>query len=603
MHEREEARLTLAFLRSIQKNLVSINRSVASEVPFAFWIQYALLPIMAALPYALAWVTGRLIDELTFIAGAGSVPAVVLYLLIALVFLNVGNFLYDFRSYYGQVVWYYLESKYMFDMMQKRANLDLAVQDDPEKRDLIQRATDRGPYSIRWFLDVVPQLLQNLLEIAFALVVFVSSAWWLAIVAAIAAAPRLYVQLLMGRKSWELTVEQAEARRKYWHIQDKFSWTAEIAEMRLFQSAGYLIDYAKRLFDEYVGAQRTLDRNRNALSAGADAFSEVVIGIGLFLLVVSVATGDITVGTFTFLMGSVATLRGSFNGVFRSFGSLYEENLYVNDFHEFMQLSNSVPKPERGVRVTETPTIEFRNVSFTYPGQESPALTHVSLTIPRGTKLALVGVNGSGKTTLVKLLCRFYDPTEGEILVDGVNLKDVDIESWYAILGVLFQEYSSYHFLVRDAIALGRVSKEQKIEAVKAAAQAAEADAFIETWEKKYDQQLSVSFTGGVTPSIGQSQKLALARTFYRDPQVLILDEPTASIDAEAEAKIFERIQSLSSGRTVILISHRFSTVRQADHIAVLKDGMVHEYGTHDELIAKEGTYARLFKLQAKGYQ
>ena len=223
--------------------------------------------------------------------------------------------------------------------------------------------------------------------------------------------------------------------------------------------------------------------------------------------------------------------------------------------------------------------------------------------IPQGERLALVGGNGSGKTTFVKLLCRFYDPTEGRILIDGRDLRTINLESWYAMLGVLFQEYAHYHLLVRDVIALGRSGHEPTLEKIKAAAQASEADAFIEEWEWQYEQMLGKSFSQGVEPSIGQWQKLALARTFYRDPRVLILDEPTSSVDAEGEAHIFERIESAGRERTVILISHRFSTVRHADRIAVLENGVLTELGAHEKLLAHDGTYARLFKLQAKGYQ
>lgn len=230
-------------------------------------------------------------------------------------------------------------------------------------------------------------------------------------------------------------------------------------------------------------------------------------------------------------------------------------------------------------------------------------LKNFSLRIAPGEKLALVGSNGAGKTTLVKLLCRFYDPDKGRILINGNDIKTVDLESWYRELGVLFQDYDNYHFLVRESIAIGRSGAMSSLEKVKGAAKASEADTFIEEWEKAYEQMLGKQFTGGIEPSIGQWQKLALARTFYRDPQVLILDEPTSSIDAEAEAKIFDRLEQLPKDRTVILISHRFSTVRHANRICVIKDGRLAELGTHAALLKRGGTYARLFKLQARGYR
>jgi len=213
-----------------------------------------------------------------------------------------------------------------------------------------------------------------------------------------------------------------------------------------------------------------------------------------------------------------------------------------------------------------------------------------------------VGINGAGKTTLVKLLCRIYDPTEGQILVDGRDLKELDIDSWLHAIGVLFQDYSAYQMKVSEAIALGRSDEPVDMDRVKWAAQGSEAAEFIDEWEDGYDQMLGKQFEGGIDPSKGQLQKLALARALYRNPAILVLDEPTASVDAESEAKIFARLEALPKDKTVILISHRFSTVRTADKILVLKDGAVHELGSHAELMEKDGTYAKLFRLQAKGY-
>ena len=247
--------------------------------------------------------------------------------------------------------------------------------------------------------------------------------------------------------------------------------------------------------------------------------------------------------------------------------------------------------------------IVFDNVSFSYPGAGKPTLKNISLKITAGEKIALVGSNGAGKTTLIKLLCRFYDPTEGKITVNGRDLKEIKLESYYSMIGVLFQEYSNYRLLVKEAIGVGRASARMNLDKIIKAAEQSDADLFISKWADKYEQQLGKEYTCGVEPSIAQWQKLALARAFYRDPNIYILDEPTSSIDGEAEAKIFEKLGQLPADRTVILISHRFSTVRKANRIVVMEDGAITENGTHEELLANDRTYARLFKLQAKGYQ
>jgi ABC-type multidrug transport system fused ATPase/permease subunit len=250
------------------------------------------------------------------------------------------------------------------------------------------------------------------------------------------------------------------------------------------------------------------------------------------------------------------------------------------------------------------PEIVLDNVSFAYPGTDKLVLKNLSLAIPSGAKVALVGVNGSGKTTLVKLICRIYDPTEGTILVNGHDLRDLNLDSWHHQMSVLFQDYADYHFLVKDVIAMGRRngSPAADMYKVRQAARQSGAEGFIAEWAGQYEQMVGREFPDGIDPSKGQLQKLALARSFYRDPGLLILDEPTASIDAEAEARIFEELEALPRDKTVILISHRFSTVRKADRICVFKDGIVAEQGTHDDLMRLSKIYARLFKIQAAGY-
>jgi ATP-binding cassette subfamily B protein len=283
----------------------------------------------------------------------------------------------------------------------------------------------------------------------------------------------------------------------------------------------------------------------------------------------------------------------------------YKDSLFVTDILKILDTKPAIKQPETGIILdpSVTPEIEFQNVSFIYPNSDRMVLKNLSLKIRAGEKLALVGVNGSGKTTIVKLLCRFYDPTEGKILINGNDLRDIDLGSLYYLMGVLFQDFATYNFPVKQSIAMGRPTDDIDLEKVKNAAETSESDTFISQWSNGYDQMIGKEFTGGIDPSKGQMQKLALARTFYRDPKFLILDEPTASIDAEAEAKIFERLESLPADRTVILISHRFSTVRKADTICVINDGAISELGSHQELITLNGIYARLFNLQAAGYQ
>ena len=334
-------------------------------------------------------------------------------------------------------------------------------------------------------------------------------------------------------------------------------------------------------------------------------FSQSALAFAGVWFALEVLKGSIQIGTLTFFLASIGNLRQALSGLFMNLGRQYQDNLFVSDAFRLLDLKPTIMQPAPGIALdpAATPEIVFEDVSFKYPHAKRYALKNFSLAIPAGEKLAVVGANGAGKTTLVKLLCRFYDPQEGRILIGGHDLRTINLEHWYRMLGILFQDYNNYHFLVKEAIGMGRTSAPPALSKVRAAAEAGEADVFIREWEHAYEQMLGKEFTGGVEPSIGEWQKLALARTFYRDPRVLILDEPTSSIDAESEAKIFDKLERLPKDRTVILISHRFSTVRQANRICVIEGGHAAEIGTHEELLARGGTYARLFRLQAKGYR
>ena len=252
--------------------------------------------------------------------------------------------------------------------------------------------------------------------------------------------------------------------------------------------------------------------------------------------------------------------------------------------------------------LSSVPEITFKNVSFKYSNSEKYSLRNISLTLQSGNKIGLVGNNGAGKTTFVKLLCRIYDPTEGTILINGIDLREISLEEWWSYLAVMFQDYANYDFLAKEAIAIGRSEKSLDLKKVIEAAEISQSHTFISEWKDKYDQQMGVEF-GGKEPSKGQRQKLSIAKIIYRNALVMILDEPTASVDAEAEAKIFNSIENLSKNTTALLISHDFSTISECDQIFVLEEGYLIEEGNHIELMKKIGKYAELYNLQAKRFK
>jgi ATP-binding cassette subfamily B protein len=316
-------------------------------------------------------------------------------------------------------------------------------------------------------------------------------------------------------------------------------------------------------------------------------------------------SGSITLGDMTLYLTLCRQSQGTFQSLLSSVGSLYESGLFLNHLFGFLGLEPRMPPAPRPRRVPHPirSGIEFRGVSFRYPGREDWALRGIDLHLAPGEKVALVGANGAGKTTLIKLLTRLYDPTEGQILLDGVDLQEYDVEDLRSSIGVIFQDFVRYQATVRENIGFGQIEALDDTPRLLSAAQRGGADEVIATLPDGYDSMLGRWFDRGHELSGGQWQKIALGRAFMRDSEVLVLDEPTAALDAEREYEIFRRFQTLTDGKIAVLISHRFSTVRMADRIAVLEDGQLAELGTHTALLAHGGTYPRLFNLQAEGYR
>jgi ATP-binding cassette subfamily B protein len=317
------------------------------------------------------------------------------------------------------------------------------------------------------------------------------------------------------------------------------------------------------------------------------------------------AAGVFTIGVLTFLAGSFRQSRDVIQRILLSLSQVYEQSLYLDDLFSFLALEPHI-RPRAGALPVPVPIrtgFAFENVGFRYPGAETWAVRGLDFSLAPGERLALVGENGAGKTTLVKLLARLYDPTEGRILLDGVDLREYDVDSLRRNVGVIFQDFVRYDFILRENIAVGNIAKREDEQRIESAAQRSLADSVAARLAGRYDQMLGRRFDGGVELSGGEWQKVALARAYIRDAQLLILDEPTAALDARAEYQVFLRFSELTQGRMAVLISHRFSTVRMADRILVLQGGELVEHGTHEALVAQGGLYAELFQLQAAGYR
>jgi len=565
----------------------------------------AIFLINSVAPFLASGIWGLLLNKLTALTGGVIDSRMLLLLILLLVSRAVLPILQNLESYIRWTFYYWLEEKLEMTIIKKRGELDVAVHEDAKLSDLFNRVNENGTWRIRNFTDRQFFLLQNVVEVIIAGVIIFIFKWWVFVIIAVGTIPELVGEAKYGRTVWNIHTGKAEIRRRFWNLKYHFDQLHTIVELKLFQNINYFLKAITGLFRTFRGEEQKNERTRLKAKTISVAISQIVYAFSTVWFVFSVVRGEMQIGSLVFVLASIGDLRNALSGLFRNLASQYQDNLFVTDVFTFLDLTGSISSKTDALIIParHTPKIIFENVSFSYQGSNRPILRNISLTINPGEKVALVGVNGVGKTTLVKLLCRFYDPTAGRILVDGVDLRDIDIESWYHHIGALFQNYANYNFLVKDSIGIGRTEIPLELAKVKNAAHASEAELFINEWELGYEQMLGKSFTEGVEPSTGQWQKLALARAFYRDANILILDEPTSAIDTEAEAKIFEKLEALPDDHSVVLISHRFSTVRHANKIVVIEDGTISEQGSHEELLALDGTYARLFKLQAKGYE
>ena len=421
----------------------------------------------------------------------------------------------------------------------------------------------------------------------------------------IAIIPSFLGESHFNSKNYALTRSQTPERRELDYLRYLGASDETAKEIKIFGLADFVINRFRTLSDKFYAANSKLAKNRSVWGT----FFSILGTIGYYLaygyIIYQTVTGRATVGMLTFLAGSFRQLSGLVEGMLNRFTMVSQGAIYLNDFLEFFEI-----KPKISVAANALPFprpvkqgFVFENVGFKYHNSENWANRNLNFTLHPGEKLALVGENGAGKTTLVKLLARLYDPTEGRILLDGVDLKEYQIDDLRLNMGVIFQDYLRYQMTLSQNIAVGNINEADNKPLIEKAAHESLADTLAVKLPGKYEQPLGRRFNNGIELSGGEWQKVALARAYMKDAQVLILDEPTAALDARAEYDVFQRFAQLTQGKSAVLISHRFSTARLADRILVLDKGSVLEIGTHKELLDKKGRYAELFHLQAMGYQ
>ncbi len=562
--------------------------------------------IKAVLP-ALILYTGKLIiDEVVLLAGQHTREYDILlqWVLLECGFVVLSDYLGRRISLLDSLLGDLFANESSLRLMQHAAMLDMAQFEDARFYDKLERAR-RQTVGRTVLLSQVLTQMQDLVTIVFLGAGLVIMIPWLLPILFLSVIPSFLGETHFSARSYSLTRSWTPRRRELDYLRYVGASDETAKEVKVFGLSDFLTGRFAEVAAKYYTENKALAINRFRWGV----FLSVVGTLGYYsaygIILYQAVGGRITIGDLAFLSGSFNRMKSLMESILGKFSGMAESALYLQDYFEFFQLQPSILPPKQSVPFPR-PIREgfvFEDVGFRYEHSERWALRHLNLVIRRGEKVALVGENGSGKTTLVKLLARLYDPREGRILLDGVDLREYDPADLRKEIGVIFQDFVRFHLIASENIAVGRIDRRDDMPLISDAARQSLADEVIAGLPEGYRQMIGRRFEEGLDLSGGQWQKIALARAYMRDAQVFILDEPTAALDARAEHEVFQRFSELTRGKTSVLISHRFSTVRMADRILVLDQGGLLEEGSHDELLALGGRYAELFALQARGYR
>lgn len=550
----------------------------------------------------------RIIGQLTKVFQNQPVTNSHVYILLAASTLAVlgERFAWRWITFIERKTWIKWYVRITVDFNYAVSGLDMEQHHNPEFEKRLQKVQQEYSYTPQNFANYILQCLHSTIRLISTLVVVATFAPWLIIVMTASLIPGFLAEKRFSKLKWNLWGEKGDkpllAFRTTQYLQDK----NKLQETKIFGTRNHLVNFLQGLHTDFYNRQlKYLKNTQSRMFFGLT--SEVLVAAGATLwLIQKVLNRSLSLANYSFYSGIILQFGSSLSLIANSLNFIYDNNEFMKDLYWLFDVKPQLAQSVNPVRLLAKagPTITFENVSFRYPGNDKLALKNISFNIKLGDSLAFVGENGAGKTTIIKLLLRFYDPDAGRILINGTDLKEIELASYYTHIGVLFQNFNDYPFSVRDNIALGRVENFSDDKGVYKAAKIANAEPFIKAYPKQYDQVLEVGFEDGIEPSGGQWQRIALARALFRDAGILILDEPTAAVDAKSEYEIFKTLEIHSKNKTTIIISHRFSTVRQAETIYVMRNGEIIERGQHAQLIQnREGLYKEMFDKQAEGYR
>jgi len=608
-------KVTLTAIRSAALNIVKAFQLIWDAHRLST-VGMALVTLLSAiLPAAQAWAGKLIVDGVVTnigkIASPGNMDVMTMlrpvlpYLAFEFGLVTLGAVLSQGRTLLEHILHARLAHNINSAIIRKALALDLRFFENAEFYDKLENARREADYRALSILNNGFTIVQNIITLTSFVALLVVFSPLIALLLLGASIPLFIAQTHFSELNFRLLSWRAPEARTMGYLERLLTNDESAKEIKLFGLGEPLLKRYVELFWKFYHDDEALARRRSLVSVGFGILTSLSYYVAYAWIVFRTLAGTITLGSMTLYLSVFRQSQNTFQGLLNNIGQLYESALFMSNLYGFLELVPDMVASGTQHKVARpiTQGIEFRDVSFKYPNKPEWALRHVSLTIGPGEKIALVGANGAGKTTFIKLLTRLYDPSEGQILLDGRDLRDYDLEDLRKRIGVIFQDFVRYMMTARENIGFGQIEALDDQPRIEVAAQKGGADEVVGELPKGYETMLGGWFNEGRQLSGGQWQKVALGRAFMRDAEVLVLDEPTAALDAEREYEIFQRFRALTDGRIAILISHRFSTVRMADRIAVFVQGAMTELGTHPELLAQSGTYARLFNMQAEGYR
>jgi ATP-binding cassette, subfamily B, bacterial len=588
------------------RNVPPVLRIVWESGPTVVTLGLVFRLLTSLLPIGLLWIAKLIIDAIVHsVSSHQAVPRSFWWLVAGEFALAVlGGILARGIDYLDSLLADNYTRHVSVEVMKHAAELDLLAYEDPVFYDRLERARVQATDRLGMIQSIGRLVQQVITTISLSISILFFSPWLLLLLVA-GVVPAFLGESHFAFLGYAKNFRQTPIRRQLDYLRVLGGSREAAKELKLFGLRGFLVGRFSQLSDQIYDENVALSKKRLIAGIGLSMIGTAGYYAAYVYVIWRTVMGALSIGTLTFLSGAILQASSNIQQIFSTVSSIADQALFLTDLLAFFEMRptirskpNALPAP-RPIKLG----FEFRNVSFKYPGNSRMVLRDFNFTLHPRERVALIGENGQGKTTIVKLLTRLYDPVEGQVLLDGIDLREYDLDDLYREIGVIFQDFMRYEMTAKENIAVGRIEDLNNMEHLREAAHKSMADEVIERVPEKFDQMLGRRFETGVDLSGGEWQKVALARAYLREAQVLILDEPTAALDARSEFEVFRRFAELTEGKMALFISHRFSTVRMADRIVVLEDGTIAEDGSHETLTRRGGRYAEMFEMQAASYR